>query len=210
VSLVLSRIQLNPLSGRALALAASPIELHHELYGLFDKASSGRILFRVDADAYGPTILLQSSSVPDWSKLRLSVHDVRSLPESKPLDVMLAEGTELSFRLLARPTKVIPTGKGNPRGPRRDLRTDEERLGWIHRKAEASGFRVTLCGISNFSFASIKSNVAPRAKGGTFSAVRFDGELVVVDTELLTHAVANGIGTQKAFGFGLISLGKLS
>jgi CRISPR system Cascade subunit CasE len=45
-----------------------------------------------------------------------------------------------------------------------------------------------------------------RESGGAFTAVRFDGELGVTDAALLREAVANGIGTQKAFGFGLLSL----
>jgi len=39
-------------------------------------------------------------------------------------------------------------------------------------------------------------------------AVRFDGVLVVTDPHKLREAVANGIGQQKAFGFGLLSLAR--
>lgn len=40
-------------------------------------------------------------------------------------------------------------------------------------------------------------------------AVRFDGVLIVTDAEKLRIAVCNGIGTQKAFGFGLLSIAPL-
>ena len=33
-----------------------------------------------------------------------------------------------------------------------------------------------------------------------------DGELIVTDAEKLRETVANGIGPQKAYGFGLLSL----
>ena len=189
-------------------MAASPVKLHDELYGLFKRDTSGRILFRVDTDAGGPTVLLQSGSEPDWANLHLDSRDLRSKPESKGLELSPSVGTELTFRLLARPTRVSSTGKGNPRGPRRDLRTDDERLEWLHRKAELSGFRVTMCGLTMYTFPAVKSSVGYRAKGGTFSAVRFDGQLIVVDPVLLRTAVENGVGTQKAFGFGLLSLGR--
>jgi hypothetical protein len=39
--------------------------------------------------------------------------------------------------------------------------------------------------------------------------VRFDGVLVVTDPALFRETVANGIGSGKAFGFGLLSLARL-
>jgi CRISPR-associated protein Cas6/Cse3/CasE subtype I-E len=208
VSIVLSRIQINPFSRKAMMLAADTTELHRELYRLFEKENAGRILFRVDSDEAGPTVLVQSAIQPDWDRFGLSIPDLRSAPNSKPIEITPPVGAELSFRLMARPTRVGSTGKGNRRGPRRDLRTDEERLEWLRRKGEIAGFRVTMCGLTILSLTAIKSDVGFRSKGGSFAAVRFDGELVVADTDKLRSAVEAGIGTQKAFGFGLLSLGR--
>jgi CRISPR system Cascade subunit CasE len=104
---------------------------------------------------------------------------------------------------------VTSTGKGNPRGPRRDLRSDEERLEWIKRKGELSGFQVSTCGITVFSFRAVKSSVGFRAKSGSFAAAQFDGELIVTDEVLFKKAIESGIGTQKAYGFGLLSVGRV-
>jgi CRISPR system Cascade subunit CasE len=41
----------------------------------------------------------------------------------------------------------------------------------------------------------------------TISGALFDGRLVVNDADRLRHAVGQGIGPGKAFGFGLLSLG---
>jgi CRISPR associated protein len=44
---------------------------------------------------------------------------------------------------------------------------------------------------------------------GAFVAVRFDGVLVVTDPALFKTAVASGIGSGKASGFGLLSFAPL-
>jgi CRISPR system Cascade subunit CasE len=207
MSIVLSRIQLNPFSRRAMLLAADPTVLHRSLYSLFDKGESGRILFRVDTDTGGPTVLLQSGVRPFWDRLELSHADLRSAPQSKEVDVAPALGTELAFRLTARPSRAVSGGAGSGRGKRTDLRTDEERIDWLKRKGEASGFKVTSCGLTILALAAIKSPIPFDKNSGYFCAVRFDGELVVTDPGKLRDAVENGIGTQKAFGFGLLSLG---
>lgn len=49
----------------------------------------------------------------------------------------------------------------------------------------------------------------PLERLGWLTAVQFDGVLVVTDPDKLREAVRNGIGPQKAFGFGLLSLAPL-
>jgi CRISPR system Cascade subunit CasE len=207
--LCLSRIQVNPFSRRAVALAADPGALHATLYGLFDEGMSGRLLFRVDPDTEGLSILVQSETPPHWDRLGLCRQDLRSEPESKELVITPNLGAEFSFRLLARPVRRQSTGKGCKAGPRHDLRDDQERLDWLGRKGLAGGFRITTCGLTLLTFAAVKSERPMRAKGGSFTAVRFDGEIVVTDPNSFEETLTNGIGTQKAFGFGLLSIGHL-
>ncbi len=40
----------------------------------------------------------------------------------------------------------------------------------------------------------------------TFASVLFDGDLVVLDKMLFLEALSGGIGTGKAYGFGLLSI----
>jgi len=108
-------------------------------------------------------------------------------------------------------------------GPRRACRNDEQRLEWLRGKANSGGFAIESVGLSLVEWGNTKPL---QAKGGAVAetheqarkrafgrgprqrldAVRFDGVLVVTDPEKLLQAVRNGIGTQKAFGFGLLSL----
>ena len=210
MSLVLSRIQLNPFSPKGNTIISDPTRLHDAIYVLFKDLPSGRILFRVDATEGGPTVLIQAECEPNWEHLVFSARDLRAAPQSKAYDPMFSVGEEMTFRLLARATRVESKGKDVPRGPRRDLRSDEERIEWLRRKAEMGGFRVTMCGLTNIAMSAVKSPVPYRAKGGSFAAVQFDGELTVIDPQKLKSTIAQGVGTQKAFGFGLLSIGKIS
>lgn len=209
MSLCLGRLAFSPYSPRAMRLAGSPDDIHALIVRVFDGPTEGRVLFRVDATERGPDLLIQAPCEPDWTRLDFDDRDLREAPASKPLAIDVEPGTPLSFRLLARPVRRASKGNGKASGSRNDLRTDEERLAWLHRKAEAGGFRVISCGLSLMTYGSIHSELPLRRKGGSFTAVRFDGELVVTDVEAIRKTVSQGIGTQKAFGFGLLSLGRI-
>lgn len=218
MSLYLSRICLNPLYAPAIKLAADAQALHSRLYALFQKenpSGARSLLFRIDTEDEGPIVLLQSTSVPDWDALELAPRSLREQPATKPYDPAFAMGQRLSFRLLARPSirksghfGSKPNGKRKP-GPRQTCRDDRQRLAWLKRKGADSGFQIESVGLTILSFPAIKSEKSPRERGGSFSAVQFDGVLVVTDPDKLKEAVRNGIGPQKAYGFGLLSLAPL-
>ena len=50
------------------------------------------------------------------------------------------------------------------------------------------------------------SGVRPMTGRMTFGDVVFEGRLVVTDVERFRQALADGIGSGKAFGFGLLSV----
>lgn len=208
MSLYLSRVLTNSLSVQGMRLVESPERLHSFVCNLFvgDRVQSG-FLFRLDTTEAGPAILIQSQMPPDLSRVSLQRDALVQPPETKSLDFEPSVRDQFLFRLLTRPVKRASTGTGNKAGARHDLRTDEERLAWIRRKGELSGFRVLTCGLTIISFPAVHSGGRLfRDKGGSFDAVRFDGELAVTDPDKLREAVASGIGTQKAFGFGLLSV----
>lgn len=217
MNLYLSRIPLNPLYAPAIKLAANPEALHAKLYALLPKpASEGerRLLFRVDPTDDGPVVLVQSSVEPDWGALELAPRALREPPASKEYVLNFVKDQRMAFRLLTRPSirksgdfGPKPNGKRKP-GPRLDCRDDEERLEWLRWKAGDNGFVVESVGLTILSVPAVKSDRDIRNKGGSFTAACFDGVLVVTDPEKLREAVRNGIGPQKAYGFGLLSLAR--
>lgn len=129
---------------------------------------------------------------------------------SKPIAQRFLEHVRYRFSLRANPTKKLnpkgPDGLRHGQGKRIPLRELKDLYGWIERKAMATGFeveygslRIIPRGLQHFA----------REKEctlGTLGAVDFEGSLRVLDHNVFKRAFANGIGSAKAFGFGLLLL----
>jgi CRISPR system Cascade subunit CasE len=218
----LSKLTLNPRSREARRDLAAPYDLHRTLLRGFPDAAQGgpgRVLWRVDIDRRTDdlTVLVQSEKQPDWAPLEALDSYLLQPVESKQVELTLSPGHRLAFRLRANPT-VKRDDK------RLGLLREEEQLAWLDRKASGGGFR--LLGVRVTPEGMVKSNrrvgqvakpvtatstgqaTCPTGEGATmtFLAVRFDGVLEVTDPEAFLKTVENGIGSAKAFGFGLLSL----
>ena len=126
----------------------------------------------------------------------------------------------LRFKLVANPTRKIGTKTGadgrKNNGKRVELRGEEEWLAWLERKAGQSGFRLKAVRASAH-VPDLRSGRDLRAVGLakqpdgsstrlTFCGVAFEGRMQVVDSVLFHAALRAGIGSGKAYGYGLLSL----
>ncbi|HZC04396.1 MAG TPA: type I-E CRISPR-associated protein Cas6/Cse3/CasE [Ktedonobacterales bacterium] len=148
----------------------------------------------------------------------------------------LREGMALRFRLHANPTRRIRVRNQQEteqwRGKRVNLRSAAEQLDWLSRKGEASGFTVLAAQTRRFQPPELRvpefqlselrlrsgerrhpathavSVSGLRAGTGalTFGSVVFDGQMRVTDLTRFRDALEMGIGTGKAYGFGLLSI----
>ncbi|MDD5349239.1 MAG: type I-E CRISPR-associated protein Cas6/Cse3/CasE [Chthoniobacteraceae bacterium] len=170
-------------------------------------------LTRLDPVDCGYRLLILSSTAPQrppWC------------PEpawrSKAVPETFLEHSIFHFSLLANPTRKTRSEKNGlstkngrrvPIVCREDVEDEHGNsqpglLSWFARKAEASGFAVDPAQV----------RTVPRArqyfiKNGTLglhSGVEFQGILRVTDPEKFRHAFINGIGSAKAFGFGMLVL----
>lgn len=117
----------------------------------------------------------------------------------------------------------------NRNGRRVALRQPEDQIAWLSRKGGPCGFELT-------SLASVGPGGAPQpdvriipeadaasragrggggaaegtaAPGGlTFGSVLFEGRLRITDREAFLRTLAEGVGSAKAYGFGLLSLAR--
>ena len=170
---------------------------------------AARVLFRFDIEGDHGFLFVQSKTKPDWSRLdpglKLSVvgPKVLVLP-------CLELGVPLRFRLLAEPSRRIGAKTSTDRGRRVHLVTEAEQRDWLARKGSESGFRIETCSISIRLWHDNKTQITlPNGKLKPLGAVLFDGLLIVSDPDKLRQAVGNGIGPQKAYGFGLLSIAPL-
>ena len=128
--------------------------------------------------------------------------------ESKIVSESFFQHASYQFSLLANPTRkqvvINEDGTRKKNGKRIALRKREDLIDWIERKAALHGFTV--------EFSSLKTIPRPRQqllkkkKSGTHTATEFTGTLYVNDRDKFYSAVTKGIGTAKAFGFGMLCL----
>ncbi|MHB0999624.1 MAG: type I-E CRISPR-associated protein Cas6/Cse3/CasE [Armatimonadota bacterium] len=199
----ISRIRLNPRSRQARSELQDPYQMHRTISRAFGSGEAeyddARVLFRVDEDLEErPSVLVQSKVCPDWGFLP-SDTDYAEVPVPvKEFAPALKEGVNLRFRLKANPT-VRRDGK------RIGQYKEEEQLKWLHKKSGQHGFKV----LSVSMKPAVKASSSTSDEKGRFAVAHFDGILEVVDAEKFQAAWESGIGSAKAFGFGLLSLARV-
>jgi len=110
------------------------------------------------------------------------------------------------FQLCANPTRKVAVqsvdGKFKKNGRRVPLSDREDLLEWINRKGEQGGFTVDAETLKTFG----RGREYFRKKGvpGVHSAVEFQGVLSVTDRNKFRETFEQGVGSAKAFGFGLL------
>ncbi|MHB1310340.1 MAG: type I-E CRISPR-associated protein Cas6/Cse3/CasE [Limisphaerales bacterium] len=164
-------------------------------------------LIRVDRQEEAFRVIILSRSAParpDWCPT--DCFGTKVIPEN------FFAHARYRFSLLANPTKKIRSNQAGQRtknGRRVPLTKREELVAWLQRKADAGGFSLNLDSLRTI----------PRGREffhkdgtshGTHTAVDFQGELTVSDPVQFRATVAAGIGSAKAFGFGLLVLAPIS
>ncbi len=163
-------------------------------------------LIRVDRKEEAFRVLIVSRSTPskpDWCPT--DCFGSKAIPD----DFFARE--HYRFSVLANPTRKMrvtnPDGSRKKNGQRVPLTSREDLVAWMQRKAEAGGFSINPDSL----------RIVPRGREyfhkagahGTHTAVDFSGELTVNNPVQLRATVALGIGSAKAFGFGLLALSPL-
>jgi CRISPR system Cascade subunit CasE len=160
-------------------------------------------LIRVDRKEEAYRVLILSPTVPtkpDWCPTPCF--------GTKPIPNEFLAHARYRFSLLANPTRKVRSNSAGERtknGRRLPITEREDLVVWLQRKGEVGGFAVnpetvrTVPRGREFFHKDVRSH-------GSHSAVEFQGELTVNQPLRFRAAVAAGIGSAKAFGFGLLIL----
>ncbi|WP_165677596.1 type I-E CRISPR-associated protein Cas6/Cse3/CasE [Metapseudomonas otitidis] len=200
----LTRLRLDPRSALARRDLADPYEMHRSLVRAFVRDAQQtppRFLWRVEPTAAwgSPELLVQSVEAGDWSFLAGQPNYLKGEVETREWapETWVREQACFRFRLFANPT-VTRDGK------RLGLVGEETQLAWLARQGERLGFSVEAALVTG-------SELLRSRKGDSrISLLRacFEGRLRVRDAGALATALCAGIGPGKAFGCGLLSLGR--
>lgn len=158
-------------------------------------------LTRLDEREEGFRLLIVSPEIPtrpDWCP--------GAAWQTKPIPVTYFSRRRYAFQLRANPTKKVTKlgADGNPtkNGQRVPLRTREEYVAWMQRKGEQGGFAVESDTLRTIQQG--REYFQKKEMRGLHATVEFQGVLTVVDPVKFHDSFTRGIGSAKAFGFGLL------
>lgn len=232
----LSRLMLDARSPMVRRDFADCHDLHRTLLRAFpakNRADAGAreefaMLHRVDPESRSGLVrvYVQSETEPDWGRLPEGYladcgSDLEN-PACKDVGRFFARietGTLLSFTLRANPTRRVGTtlkserlaGLAKKNGRRVFVGRPEEQIEWLRRKGLAGGFELLAVrsqpGLADVDVAPGGRVVGERAAQPlTFGGCIFQGRLRVTDRERFLSTLAKGLGSGKAYGFGLLTV----
>jgi CRISPR system Cascade subunit CasE len=130
--------------------------------------------------------------------------------QSKPVPDSFLQNSAYSFSLLANPTRTrvvrLPDGSRKKNGKRAPIITREELISWIQRKGEEGGFSVDIETLKTIPRPQEHFYKEKDKARGTLHAVDFRGTLSITDSARFRETFLKGIGSAKAFGFGMFCL----
>lgn len=128
-----------------------------------------------------------------------------------PVPAGFLEHSRYRFDLVANPTRKIvksdPDGRPTKNGKRVALLRAEDQLAWLQRKAADGGFRLLYIPPVDIDRATASAfSIRSRQEHGMHFGVRFRGLLEVENRDAFQEAFYKGVGSAKAFGYGMLVL----
>lgn len=166
-------------------------------------------LTRLDDTGDGFRFLIQSATLPQRpDTCPFDSWQTKEIPEN------FFQHSAYRFSLLANPTKKLPAPRdaaGKRRNAKRvPISKREDLIAWIARKGIQHGFHIdpnSLRTIPRPRQVFVKKSTTDiQRHAGLHTATEFSGVLTVTDPAAFLAAIHTGIGSAKAFGFGMLCL----
>lgn len=158
-------------------------------------------------DKSGVYCLVQSKYEPDWisaeNQNKKGNIQLKKVWGVKFVQFPIKPGDQFYFSLLACPIKNHFNGYS--RGLKSPIFKRNDIENWFVRRSEAHGFKGLRYEFSN-QLTLVRKQEHANAEEISLSTCQFDGLLEVVDTLKFSKALVVGIGPQKIFGFGLLTI----
>ena len=201
----LTKIELD-LGNRTVRAALGDCQMMHRLLNsLFDRSrEDAQLLYRVRNGGRNCAVYLYS----DGQLIREKLLSFMALAGERDVSAWVSamtEGQRIRFDLLTMPCKkVVQENSKNSR--RRVLRTVDERMAWLARKASQNGFEIL--SVRELDSSGFSGNHKAEQGGRmNWDAYHYIGILEIRDVSAFQKALSGGIGPGKAYGLGMILLG---
>jgi len=179
------------------------------LHGMIENTFSGerqRNLWRLDQMSGNTYLLMVSPQPPQNSRLVEQIGMKNSNWETKSYEALfdrISSGSSWHFRLVANPTKSI-FEKNSVRGKVRAITIVSEQREWLKKQGKRNGFELIESGydVVQTEWKTFKKN----GRETQVISATFEGVLSVTNKEQFCHALTCGIGREKAYGMGLLTV----
>lgn len=208
----LSRIPLDRYNRNTLKALSSPSIFHGAVESSFTGGRK-RNLWRIDSLDGQLYLLILSDVEPELSSLCSQFGQNEDCGETKLYDGLLDRiktGDKWRFRLTANPTRSVYDEKKEKRGKVISHRTTEYQKKWLLEKSDKNGFLITDDSFDVVQSRRIafykKEKDTSETSQVRFTSVTYEGVLEITDAVLFKNALTNGIGREKAYGMGLMTI----
>lgn len=202
----LSRVRLNTERRTTQMALASPSKIHGAVERAFTEKQK-RNLWRIDPLYEEKYLLIVSEVEPNLTDIVRQYGFEGEEGETRdytPLIKRAKKDSVWHFRLAANPVRAVKRDEG--RGKITAHTSINYQIQWILDKSISSGFEIV-----NGNVEVVSSGWKSFRKGRSASRVRFkeavfEGILRVIDEELFQHSLVSGIGRERAYGMGMITI----
>lgn len=173
-------------------------DMHRSIQKMFGSSrKEANVLYRILPRGNQYFIYMYSSQMPQiQDKSGMKLLGTKNMGNMK-----LENGTVYSFSMTAYPSKKIKVD-GSKNSRRIFIQDSDEQLAWLYRKSEQGGFRILTVELKQ----EIPIHSSQKNHNLHFKRVSFMGQLKVIDEELFRSSLENGIGSEKAYGMGMLLL----
>ncbi|WP_267201584.1 type I-E CRISPR-associated protein Cas6/Cse3/CasE [Limosilactobacillus kribbianus] len=161
-----------------------------------------RHLWRIDQLHGKRYLLIVSQEKPNLDKLqRYGVPDTAMVKDYRPFLSKIHNGQVMHFRLVANPS-YRTDGKVYPHI------TVEQQKKWFIERTEKAGFIIATSNAGKMQFDIVDRSwpILYHKNRVKLSQVTFEGELVVTDEDQFKRTLTQGIGREKAYGMGMLTV----
>jgi len=177
-------------------------DFHRNLMACFQSSrQEAGVLYRINLSTKIASVYVLSKIAPQNAR-----KEVLELLESRSVDPYIESmrtGSIFSFDICTIPSKkIVREGKKN--SARITLESEVERIEWLQKKAGNAGFQV----LTVQEMECVKAYGEKKAAQNKIflKGYHYQGRLIVEEEEKFRQAYCNGIGPDKAYGYGMLLL----